>query len=102
VFDPAGLAASLRRAGASAAHATLRVRDGEAVIEAAGDRSGATDAVPCTLDGPPFDVQVNAAFLADGLRWESCRLLVGDPGRPFSVDGGEGSDGFYILMPIIA
>jgi DNA polymerase-3 subunit beta len=102
VFDPADLAPALRRASASAAHAVLRVRDGEAVLEAAGDRSGATDAVPCTLDGPAFDVQVNAAFLADGLRWESCRLSVGDPARPFSVDGGEGSDGFYILMPIIA
>jgi DNA polymerase-3 subunit beta len=102
VFDPAALATALRRAGASAVHAVLRVREGEAVIEAAGDRSGATDAVPCTLEGPAFDLQVNVQFLADGLRWESCRLRVGDPGRPFSVDGGDGADGFYILMPIIA
>lgn len=75
-----------------------------------GDQEGSDDSketkpVPADEDGPIVSIAFNPTYLADGVRsvgdnHQTVRMQMIDGFKPSVIDGGEGSEFLYLLMPV--
>ncbi|HJR91594.1 MAG TPA: DNA polymerase III subunit beta [Acidimicrobiia bacterium] len=89
-------------------HIPVRLKLGEGGVEVTVTRQdvgGESEHIPGTFTGADEEVSVafNPRYLADGVAvigGDSVRIQVIDGVRPSVVDGGEGEDFLYLLMPV--